>query len=250
MQTPVEPNSHTILVVEEDDAIRTFLADQLTADEYAIYETADLDRALALCATRRPDAAIIDVNGGSGRAFAARVRGGTDRGVDARLPLILLGTAPGELDAVRAFDAGADDYVVKPFSYPELRARLRALLARVERYSRRASVICVGDLRIDLTQRRVTFAGTEVPVGNKELALLRALAVEPTRVHTKEELLREIWGMRAVGATRTLDSHACRLRSKLATAGTRMVTNVWGVGYRLIDAPIDDAALAVLADAS
>lgn len=104
MQTPVEPIYHAILVIEEDDAILTFLADQSTADEYTIHEIADLDRALALCVTRRPDAAITDVSSGSGREFAARVRGGTDRGVDARLPLILLGTAPGELDAVRAFD--------------------------------------------------------------------------------------------------------------------------------------------------
>ena len=109
MQTTTDTPSHTILVVEEDDVVRAFLADQLTADGYTVYDTADLDRALGLCATQLPDAALIDVNGGSGRSFAAKVRGGDGRSVDARLPLILLGTAPGELDALRAFDAGADE---------------------------------------------------------------------------------------------------------------------------------------------
>ncbi|HEX4344685.1 MAG TPA: response regulator transcription factor [Solirubrobacteraceae bacterium] len=229
--------SHTILVVEEDAAIRAFLADQLTADGYIIHATADPDRALGLCATQLPDAALIDVNGGSGRTFAATVRSRSRRGVDPRLALILLGTAAGELDAVRAFDAGADDYVLKPFSYPELRARLRALLTRVDMHSRSAQVLAVGGLRIDVTARRVTVNGQEMHVSKKEFTLLRTLAAEPTRVFTKEELLRTIWGHRAVGSTRTLDSHACRLRHKLDAHGGRYILNLWGVGYRLTDDP-------------
>ena len=248
MQTPTETTSHTILVVEEDDVTRTFLADQFSADGYTVYATADLQRALDLCASELPDAALVDVNGGSGRTFATTVRSGTGRSVDPRLPLILLGTAPGELDAVRAFDAGADDYMLKPFSYPELRARLKALLARVDMHSRRAPVIAVGELRIDIAQRRVSVRGEEVLVSKKEFALLRTLATEPTRVFTKEELLREIWGFRSRGSTRTLDSHACRLRHKLGARGERYIVNVWGVGYRLIDGPV--AAREQLAQAS
>jgi DNA-binding response OmpR family regulator len=235
MQTPAQSTSHTILVVEEDDATQTFLADQLTADGYTVYATADPQRALELCANELPDAALVDVNGGRGRAFATTVRSSTARGVDPRLPLILLGTAPGELDTVRAFDAGADDYLLKPFSYPELRARLKALLTRVDMHSRRTPVIEVGELRIDVAQRRVSLRGDEVHVSKKEFALLRALAAEPTRVFTKEELLHSLWGIRSHGCTRTLDSHACRLRHKLAASGERWIINVWGVGYRLID---------------
>ena len=232
-----QTTAHTILVVEEDDATRTFLADQLTADGFTVYATDDHDRALGLCATQLPDAALVDVNGGSGRTFAATVRGRARRSVDPRLPLILLGTLPGELDAVRAFDAGADDYVVKPFSYPELRARLRALLARVDMHSRCSPVIAVGELRIDIDEHRVTLRHEEVLVSKKEFALLRTLATQPTRLFPKHELLRSIWGHRSAASTRTLDSHACRLRQKLGLHGDRYIVNVWGVGYRLVDDP-------------
>ena len=250
MQHPTDTPTHAILVVEENDATRTFLADQLTADGYAVHPTADLDRALALCARKLPDAALVDVNGGSGRTLARTVRGGAGRGVDARLPLILLGTEPGELDALRAFDAGADDYLVKPVSYPELRARLRALLARVAMYSRRTPVVTVGELTIDLAQRRVLVGRRDVDVSQKEFTLLRMLASDPTRVFTKDELLRHVWGYSTRGTTRTLDSHACRLRTKLAVGGERFVINVWGVGYRLTDAPVADVAREPVAHAS
>ena len=250
MQITTDTPSHTILVVEEDDVVRAFLADQLTADGYTVYDTADLDRALGLCATQHPDAALIDVNGGSGRSFAAKIRGGDGRGIDARLPLILLGTVPGELDALRAFDAGADDYVLKPFSYVELRARLHALLKRVEMDSRRAALITVGELRIEIAQRRVTLRGELVDVSKKEFELLRTLASEPTRVFAKDELLRAIWGYRSSASTRTLDSHACRLRGKLGVHGDRYIVNVWGVGFRLVDWLEDPTSRAELAQAS
>ena len=85
--------------------------------------------------------------------------------------------------------------------------------------------------------------GRRVELSQKEFALLRALAAAPTRVFTKEELLRDVWGFRSMGATRTLDSHACRLRQKLGTAGDKFVVNVWGVGYRLVDGPaVEEAA--------
>jgi len=250
MQTTTDNPSHTILVVEEDDVIRAFLADQLTADGYTVYDTADLDRALGLCATQHPDAALIDVNGGSGRSFAAKIRNGDGRSIDARLPLILLGTTPGELDALRAFDAGADDYVLKPFSYVELRARLHALLKRVDMHSRRSPVIVVGELRIEVAQRHVAVRGEPVDVSKKEFELLRTLASEPTRVFAKDELLRAIWGYRSSASTRTLDSHACRLRGKLGVHGDRFIVNVWGVGYRLVDWLDDQAAREELAQAS
>ena len=79
---------------------------------------------------------------------------------------------------------------------------------------------------------------TRVALSQKEFALLRALAAQPTRVFTKEELLRDVWGFRSLGSTRTLDSHACRLRQKLAVQGDSLVVNVWGVGYRLVDGPV------------
>ena len=95
-----------------------------------------------------------------------------------------------------------------------------------------------GELELDPASREVRLRGARVALSQKEFALLRALVADPTRVFAKEELLRSIWGYRATGSTRTLDSHACRLRQKLGVHGDRFVVNVWGVGYRLVDGPV------------
>jgi DNA-binding response OmpR family regulator len=132
----------------------------------------------------------------------------------------------------------------KPFSYPELRGRVRALLRRTER-RRRTGRLRVGALELDPASRTVWLAGQPVELTQTEFALLRVLASAPTTVHTKAELLRAVWGFRSASTSRTLDSHCCRLRAKLAARGDRFVLNVWGVGYRLIDDPglsLDDRA--------
>jgi len=95
-----------------------------------------------------------------------------------------------------------------------------------------------GELEVDPASREVRLRGTRIDLSQKEFALLRTLAADPTRVHTKEELLRNIWGYRSLGSTRTLDSHACRLRQKLARDGDVFIVNVWGVGYRLVDGEV------------
>ncbi len=96
-----------------------------------------------------------------------------------------------------------------------------------------------GSLEIDPLSRQVWLDGKPLSLSKKEFALLRALASEPTRVFTREELLRGVWGFRAVAATRTLDSHAYRLRQKVNAGGDRFIVNVWGVGYRLVDGQLD-----------
>ena len=101
-----------------------------------------------------------------------------------------------------------------------------------------AGRLCVGELEVDSLAREVRLRGRRLALSQKEFALLRALATEPTRVMTKAELLRDVWGYRTLGTTRTLDSHACRLRHKLGVDGDRFVVNVWGVGYRLVDGPV------------
>ena len=108
------------------------------------------------------------------------------------------------------------------------------MLRRAER-RRGSGRLRVGGLEIDVASRSVTVDGQPVSLSQKEFALARVLAAEPTRVFTKDELMRTIWGCRAIGTSRTLDSHACRLRGKLAVGGDTYVVNVWGVGYRLCD---------------
>ena len=117
-------------------------------------------------------------------------------------------------------------------------ARIRALLRRTERRPGLGR-LRVGTLELDPLARQVWVRGERVELSKKEFALLRALAAEPTRVFSREELLRGVWGFRSLGTTRTLDSHAFRLRKKLGSAGDRFVINVWGVGYRLVDGSVE-----------
>jgi DNA-binding response OmpR family regulator len=235
----------TILVAEDDATTRTFLADELTADGYELLVADCAKDALRLLETKFPDLAIIDVGlpDASGLEVVRRVRAadGVTSRMDPATPLLLLSGRCGEVDRVRGFDRGADDFVSKPFSYPELRGRVGALLRRADG-RRRVGRVRVGGLEIDPGARSVVLDGRAIELTQKEFALLRVLAAQPTRVYSKDELLRSVWGFRSTGATRTLDSHACRLRAKLGGEG--YVRNVWGVGYRLMDAPAPAEAAA------
>jgi DNA-binding response OmpR family regulator len=231
----MRPESATLLLVEDDMPTRTFLADNLTVDGYELMLAESLREALRALEQRAPDLAIVDLGlpDGSGLELIRRVRAsdGVASRLDPRLPLVVLTGRTSEIDRVRGFERGADDFVTKPFSYNELRLRLAALLRRAQ--DRRGSgCLRVGELALDPLSREVRVDGERVALSSKEFSLLRQLAAEPTRVYTKAELLRDVWGFRAPGATRTLDSHACRLRRKL---GGAYVVNVWGVGYRLVD---------------
>ena len=232
----------SILLAEEDAATRAFLADNLAADGYEVLLADSKAAAVAKLEARQPDLVICDVNGETLDLLdAVRRSDGLASRIDADVPLIVLTARADELSRVRYFDRGGDDVVTKPFSYAELRARIRALLHRTRRPPS-AGRLRVGPLTIDPTSREAHVHGERVELSNMELALLRALASEPTRVFTKDELLRDVWGFRARGRTRTLDSHACRLRQKLAGHGGGFVINVWGVGYRLVDGRADAAA--------
>jgi DNA-binding response OmpR family regulator len=234
-------DASTILVVEDDPATRTFLADNLTADGYALLTAESVRDGLRLLETKFPDLVIVDVGLGDGSGLdvvrTIRAADGVASRVDPLTPVIVLSGRRSELDRLRGFERGADDYVVKPFSYGELRARLGALLRRTQRRPGMGR-LRVGALEVDPGSRTVLVRGEPVELSQKEFALLRVLAAEPTRVFTKDELLRHVWGFRSLGQTRTLDSHACRLRQKLARDGDRFVVNVWGVGYRLVDGAV------------
>lgn len=241
----------TILVVEDDRHTRTFLADNLAADGFEPIGAANAREAVRLMETRYPDLAIVDLTlpDRDGLDLLKQVRDadGVASRIDPLLPLLVLSGRIDELHRLRGFDKGADDVMAKPFSYPELRARVMALLRRSERTVRHGR-LRVGTLEIDPAARSVLLNGRRLSVSQKEFALLRTLAMDPTRVFSKEELLRSLWGCRTNGSTRTLDSHACRLRQKLARDGDRYLVNVWGVGYRLVDGPVSaEVDAAVLA---
>lgn len=231
----------TILLVEDDDATRLFLADNLTADGYELLVARTASDGLRLAETRYPDVAIFDVGlpDATGLALLDRIRcaDGVRSRVDRDLPVLLLSGRSAELDRLRGFQRGADDYVAKPFSYAELHARVEALLRR-STIRRRGGRVRVGPIELDPGSRLVRLHGEHLHLSQKEFALLHALIEDPTRVRTKDELMQSIWGCRAIGTSRTLDSHACRLRQKLSRGGDQFVVNVWGVGYRLVDGPV------------
>jgi DNA-binding response OmpR family regulator len=154
-----------------------------------------------------------------------------------RAPVIVLGRAEADaVDRVHAFRRGCDDYLARPFDYQELVERIHAVLRRVR--PRVDDVVEAPPLRIDTLTRDVRVDGCRVVLAQKEYELLLCLARAPERVFTKAELLQQIWDYRSIGRTRTLDSHASRVRRKLREAGARveLVDNVWGVGYRLLGA--------------
>ena len=226
--------THTILLAEEDTATREFLADNLAADGYKVLIAETVDDALDTLEREHPAAVIADLNGAS-LELVDQVRGADELAarLDCDLPLLILSRKADELDRLRGYERGCDDYLVKPFSYQELLARLRRRLARAER--RACGSIDVGALIVDAARREARVRGERIALTRHEFALLHMLAQDPTRVFTKAELLRGVWGYRSVGRTRTLDSHACRLRRKLCgPTGRGYVVNVWGVGYRLV----------------
>ena len=150
------------------------------------------------------------------------------------VPVIVLGEPECDaVDRVRALERGCDDFLVRPFAYEELLARIRAVLRRTTPAPH--EVRRAGPIAADVATRTVSVGDVHVALAGKEYELLLKLMTDPTRVFTKEQLLRDVWGFRSLGRTRTLDSHASRLRRKLAAAGAgTVVINVWGVGYRLL----------------
>ena len=226
-----------VLVIEDDAATAAFLAENLEADGYDVAVASAVGEGLRAIEVRRPDIVLLDVmlEDGSGLRLLDRVRAadGVVSRIDQGLPVIVVSGRCSEVERVRGFRCGADDYLVKPFSYPELVARIDAVLRRTS-VRRQRGLIRVGDLVVDPVERRVMLGDRPVEMSAKEFALLRMLASEPTRVFTKSELLRDVWGYSVVGITRTVDTHASRLRLKLAGGERPLVLNVRGVGYRLV----------------
>lgn len=227
-----------IVVCDDDETTRELLCENLAADRWEPLGAANAEEALLALRYKAPDLLLLDLGlpDASGLEVLREVRR-DDRAaapIDSELPVIILSGHGDDQQRVRGLREGASDFLVKPFHYPELLERIRIAAAR--RAAPRGGIVRVGPIRIDPARRRVTVDGREVDLCNKEYELLRYLAAEPTRVFTKRETLEDVWGYGHATRTRTLDSHASRLRRKLDPGSHRFVINAWGVGYRLIDA--------------
>ena len=221
-----------ILIVEDEEPLTMLLRYNLEAQGYAVETAARGDEAEIKLAESAPDLVVLDwmLPGLSGIELCRRLRA---KAATARLPIIMLTARGEEGERVRGLSVGADDYVVKPFSLPELIARIAALLRRASP-ARVAAVLSAGDIELDREKRRVSRAGREVALGPTEFRLLEFLMESPGRVFSREQLLDGVWGRDVYIDERTVDVHVGRLRKALnrGRAGDPIRT-VRGAGYAL-----------------
>jgi DNA-binding response OmpR family regulator len=229
-----------ILIIEADPDLGRDITDQLLADNYPA-QLLTSARDVAQFAQWHPPRAVIIGSLGSPRApltLLRHIRRPAHEVPDwmADVPVIMLTASRRQTDLLRAFNAGADDVLTWPPTYLELRARLRAILRRTEAQRTRDHPLRIRSLTIDTASRDVTINGRTLHLRRLEYNLLAYLASEPHRVFHKRELLINLWGYPDPNTTRTLDSHASRLRRKLSDDGDddRWIINVYNVGYRLI----------------
>ena len=224
----------TALVVDDEIQMRRLLRISLEGAGYKTIEAVDGRDALVQAATHRPDVVILDLGlpDMDGLTVLQRLREWT------QVPVVVLSVREGDDDKVAALDAGADDYVTKPFSTPELLARLRAARRHVQP-DEGQTVFRAGALEIDLAARRVTRQGQEVRLTATEYALLRLLVRHAGRVLTHRQILREVWGPHAAEQTHYLRVYVARLREKLESVPSRpaLLMTEPGVGYRLTVPP-------------
>jgi two-component system phosphate regulon response regulator PhoB len=222
-----------ILVVEDEIAIAELIALNLRHAGHEVSIAVDAEQAGAEVDAVLPDLVVLDwmLPGQSGLALARRWRAdGRTQG----LPLIMLTARGEESDKIAGLDAGADDYLTKPFSTQELMARIRAVLRR-KAPEALDEPVTVGHLKVDPATRRVIAGEQELRLGPTEFKLLHFLVTHPERVHSRKQLLDRVWGDHVFIEERTVDVHVKRLRDALAPARcASMVETVRGVGYRLV----------------
>jgi DNA-binding response OmpR family regulator len=221
-----------VLIVEDEAPMRTALADLLASEGYRALTAADGERGLERALAEKPDLILLDIMMPKldGFALCAELRR-----VASTVPVLML-TAKGQIeDRVNGLDAGADDYLVKPFSTDELLARVRALLRRMERKSRRPLKLKLGEVEIDLARQTAVRGKKRLPLTAKEFAMLRLMAEAEGEPVTREKFLDVVWGYTAFPTTRTVDNHIASLRAKLEKNPDepRWLKTVHGVGYQL-----------------
>ena len=219
----------SVLLVEDDSAVAVTLTRVLEGEGYAVDHVVSGEEALTRIGAQRFSMMILDVGlpGMDGFQVLDRVR---RREASPPLPVIMLTAEDSEEAIVQGLRSGAEDYVVKPFSTPELLARIEAVLRRSQ--GRSVSREVRGNLSMDLVGRWVEQDGRSVRLTSKELSILWNLAQEPGRVMGRKELLDQVWGIDFDPGTTIFDVHLSRLRKKLASIGSRAIRTVRGKGYR------------------
>jgi two-component system KDP operon response regulator KdpE len=224
-----------ILVVEDEAQIRKFLRISLQAHGYTVLEARLGEDGLALCARHQPELVILDLGlpDLDGQDFIARLREWSE------VPIIVLSVRASESEKVRALDAGANDYVTKPFGINELMARIRSVLRGSQASQAAQPLFESQGLQVDLLQREVTVDGKTVHLSKKEFELLRLLISHPAQVLTHQQILHEVWGPAQQNETHYLRVLMGQLRQKLGDDPThpRFIVTVQGVGYRLAIQP-------------
>lgn len=222
---------HVVLVIDDEIQIRRLLRLTLEANGYRVFDAADGQAGLVEAATRRPDLVILDLGlpDMEGVAVVKRLREWS------RVPVVVLSVRDHDEDKIAALDAGADDYVTKPFSTPELLVRLRVALRHAQPVED-ALAFRSGDLVVDLVERRVSVKGQAVRLTVTEYSLLRLLVRHAGRVLTHRQILKEVWGQNAAEQMHYLRVYVARLREKIEAVPSRPVHLITepGIGYRLV----------------
>ena len=214
------------LVADGDRADRGVVSAYLRRDGFQVLEASSGLDALSVLRRGTVDIALVDptLPEIDGLELVRRVRR------ESTVPIIMLAVEPDEAERIAALDAGADDYVVKPFSMPELAARMRAQLRRARGFENEDTVLRVGELELDLDARRCMTAGRPVELTRREFDLLSALLRSPGRIHTREQLLELVWGTNSINP-KTVDVHVAGVRRKLGSAIS--IATMRGLGYML-----------------
>jgi DNA-binding response OmpR family regulator len=221
-----------VLIIEDELPMRRALEDVLAGEGYRVLTAADGQSGLERALQEKPDLILLDIMMPrlDGYAVCAELRR-----LSRPTPILML-TAKGQIeDRVSGLDAGADDYLVKPFSTQELLARARALLRRARRQSRSPAKLKLGEVEIDLARQSAARAGKPIHLTAKEFAMLRLMAETPGEPVSRERFLDAVWGYTAFPTTRTVDNHLASLRAKIEPLpdSPRWLLTVHGIGYKL-----------------
>ena len=227
----------SVLIVEDEVAIVTLLRYNLEREGFRVYSTGDGEEAVTMVKEYKPDVIVLDwmLPSMSGIDICKQLRWNTDtKGI----PIIMLSARGEESDRIRGLDAGADDYIVKPFSPAELVARIRAIFRRF-RPALSEKILSFADIKMDVSGHKVTRGGNEVHLSPTEFSLLRYLMEHPGRVFSREQLLDAVWGHDIYVELRTVDVHVRRLRKGLDYDGKQidLIRTVRSAGYALEEVP-------------